>query len=155
MAGVTDSIKVDFDDSNIQKALLKLSKIGDNLPTAMLEISEYLHERTRDHFDNEEDPDGIPWQTLSAETLERKEKKGVSVNKILHGETLHLRDTIFSFSSDDEAGLSTGPGTEAYAATQQFGDPDRNIVERRYFGIGELDETEIISIIHEYLEEPL
>ncbi|KJZ06483.1 hypothetical protein TW85_25050, partial [Marinomonas sp. S3726] len=88
-------------------------------------------------------------------TLERKEKKGVSVNKILHGETLHLRDTIFSFSSDDEAGLSTGPGTEAYAATQQFGDTDRNIVERRYFGIGELDETEIISIIHEYLEEPL
>ncbi|KJZ06639.1 hypothetical protein TW85_25035, partial [Marinomonas sp. S3726] len=64
MAGVTDSIKVDFDDSNIQKALLKLSKIGDNLPTGMLEISEYLHERTRDHFDNEEDPDGVPWQTL-------------------------------------------------------------------------------------------
>lgn len=152
MAGVTDSIQIDFDDSEIQKALQKLSKLPDNLPAAMLEISEYLHERTRDHFDNEQEPDGTPWKTLSPETLECKEKKGVSINKILHGETLNLRDTIFAFHSSNEAGVSTGPGTEAYAATQQFGDPDRNIAARKYFGLGDEDETEIIDIIHSHLE---
>jgi phage virion morphogenesis protein len=152
VAGVTNSIQVDFDDSDIQKALQKLSKLPDNLPAAMLEISEYLHERTRDHFDNEQEPDGTPWKTLSPETLERKEKQGVSMNKILHGETLNLRDTIFAFHSADEAGVSTGPGTEAYAATQQFGDDDRNIEARKYFGLADEDETEIIDIIHSHLE---
>ncbi len=154
MAGVTDSIQIDFDDSEIQKALQKLSKIGDKLPAAMLEISEYLHERTRDHFDNEQEPDGTPWKTLSPETLERKKKQGVSINKILHGETLNLRDTIFPFHSSSEAGVSTGPGTEAYAATMQLGDDDRNIEARRFFGISTEDETEIIGIIHSHIELP-
>lgn len=153
MAGATSGIKVSFDDSQLQHALNVLKIMGGDMTAAMLEISEYLHERTRDHFDNEEDPDGTPWQTLSAETIERKEKKGISVNKILHGETLHLRDTIFSFSSDDEAGISTGPGTDAYAATHQFGDPDRDIPERRYFGIGDVDEIEILGIIQEHLKQ--
>jgi phage virion morphogenesis protein len=152
VAGVTNSIQVDFDDSDIQKALQKFSKIGNNLPAAMLEISEYLHERSRDHFDNEAEPDGTPWATLSPETLERKQKRGVSVNKILHGETLNLRDTIFPFHSADEAGISTGSGTKAYAATQQFGDDDRNIEARPFFGMSDEDETEIIDIIHDHLE---
>lgn len=155
MAGVSDSIRVELDDSDIQKVLQKLSKVGGDMPAAMLEISEYLHERTRDHFDNEQEPDGTPWATLSPETLERKQKQGVSVNKILHGETLHLRDTIFPFHSADEAGVSTGPGTKAYAATQQFGDVDRNIDARPYFGLSDDDQTEIIDIIHEHLARAL
>ncbi|MGO2354644.1 MAG: phage virion morphogenesis protein [Marinomonas foliarum] len=155
MAGVTEGIRIELDNSEIQKALQKLSQIGSDMPAAMLEISEYLHERTRDHFDNEQEPDGTPWATLSPETLERKQKQGVSVNKILHGETLDLRDTIFAFHSANEAGVSTGPGTEAYAATQQFGDDDRNIVARKYFGLGDEDETEIIDIIHDHLSRPL
>ncbi|MGD9861558.1 MAG: hypothetical protein AB7S90_16105, partial [Marinobacterium sp.] len=49
------------------------------------------------------------------------------VDKILHGQSLHLRDTIFPFWSKNEAGVSTGPGTEAYAAAQQFGTEGLNI----------------------------
>lgn len=152
MAGVADSIRVEFDDSDIQKALQKLHKIGGDMSAAMLEISEYLHERTRDHFDNEQAPDGTPWQTLSPETLARKEQQGLPINKILHGETLNLRDTIFPFHSADEAGVSTGPGTEAYAATQQFGDEKRNIPAREYFGLSSDDDDAIIDIIHSHIE---
>ena len=155
MAGATSGIRVDFDDSDIQQALQKLSKIGGNMPAAMLEISEYLHERSRDHFDNEQSPDGTSWPTFSPEKIAAKEKQGVSINKRLHGQTLNLRDTIFPFHSSSEAGVSTGPGTEAYAATQMFGDPDRNIEASPFFGIAEQDETEIIDIIHDYLARPL
>lgn len=118
----------------------------------MMEIAEYLHGQTREHFDNEEDPDGNAWAPLQASTLARKSRQGVPVNQILHGETLHLRDTIFPFWSANEAGVSTGPGTDAYAATHQFGDDSRNIDARPFLGIGPDDEAEIIAILQEALE---
>ncbi|MGB1239944.1 MAG: phage virion morphogenesis protein [Pseudomonadales bacterium] len=152
MAGVQDGINVQFDDSAIQRALRELEQRAESVLPAMLEISEYLHERTRDHFDNAESPDGTPWATLTPETLARKSKKGVPVNLPLHGESLHLRDTIFPFASDVEAGVSTGPGTAAYAATHQFGDETRNIVARSFLGLSEEDEQEILRIIGEHLQ---
>lgn len=156
MAGATDSIRIDFDDSEIQKALQKLSKLPDNLPAAMLEISGYLDNRTRDHFDNEQEPDGTPWATLSPETLERKEQDSeISIHKKLHGKTQLLRDDIFAFSSADEAGVATGGDTKKYAATHQFGDDDRNIPARPFFGLSDEDETEIIDIIHDHLSRAL
>ncbi len=90
MAGTRDTISVDFDDSQIQTYLHKLHKLGGDMSSVMLEISEFMHERTRDHFDAEEAPDGTPWATLSPATLKRKQAKGYPINKILHGQSLHL-----------------------------------------------------------------
>lgn len=154
MAGTQYTINVDtgIDDTQIQVYLKKLHKLSGNMSPAMLEISEFLHERSRDHFDEEQAPDGTPWATLTPETLARKRKKGVPVNQILHGEHLHLRDTIYPFHSIDMAGVSTGPGTSAYAATHQFGDEERNIEARPYLGLSAEDEIEIIEIIKEHID---
>ncbi|WP_292950183.1 MULTISPECIES: phage virion morphogenesis protein [unclassified Neptuniibacter] len=152
MAGTHLTLGVDYNDQQIQHYLKKLHKLSNDMSPAMLEVSEFLHERSRDHFDDQEAPDGTPWATLTPETLARKRKKGVPVNQILHGEHLHLRDTIYPFHSTDVAGVSTGPGTTAYAATHQFGDEERNIEARPYFGLSAEDELEIIEIVKEHID---
>lgn len=151
MAGTNLSIGVQYDDSQIQKHLRKLHKLSGDMSPAMLEISEFLHERTRDHFDDEQAPDGTPWATLSPATLKRKQAKGYPVDQILHGQSLHLRDTVFPFHNSIQAGVSTGPGTAAYAATHQFGDEKRNIKARPYLGLSTADELEIIEILKEHI----
>jgi phage virion morphogenesis protein len=151
MAGT--SLRIDYDFEQLASATDKLKGIGADLQPMMMEIAEYLHTQTREHFDNEEDPDGNAWAPLQASTMERKARQGVAVNKILHGESLHLRDTIFPFWSGEEAGVSTGPGTEAYAATHQLGDDSRNIEARPFLGLGPEDEAEIMAIVEEELSK--
>jgi phage virion morphogenesis protein len=151
MAGSESSIAIDYDDNEIRQALERLESISGQLQPAMLEISEYLHERTRENFDNAQSPDDIPWAAMNEATLERKQKKGVPINLPLHGESLHLRDTIFPFASNYEAGISTGPATQAYAATHQFGDDGRNITARPYLGMSDADEIEILDIINDHI----
>lgn len=152
MAGTHLTLGVDYDDQQLQVYLKKLHKLSGDMAPAMLEISEFLHERSRDHFDDQQAPDGTPWATLSPKTLARKAKKGVPVNQILHGEHLHLRDTIYPFHSPTATGISTGPGTTAYAATHQFGDERRNIEARPYLGLSAEDELEIVDILKEHLD---
>lgn len=125
MAGA--NIQIDYEDEQVLDVLGRLVEVTENTEPVMMEIAEYLHERTRDHFDNETAPDGTPWAPLAESTKKRKVEQGVPVDKILHGQSLHLRDTIFPFWSKNEAGVSTGPGTEAYAAAHQFGTEDMTI----------------------------
>ncbi|SEQ24555.1 phage virion morphogenesis (putative tail completion) protein [Amphritea atlantica] len=152
MAGTQTAISLAYDSDPVYEVLDRFIEKVSNTQPAMMEIAHFLEERTRDHFDNEEDPDGNPWAPLKAATIKRKQRKGVPVDKILHGETLHLRDTIFPFWSADEAGLSTGPGTDAYAATQQLGDESRNIEARSFFGLSDEDEVEVIDILDEFIQ---
>ncbi|WP_299197966.1 phage virion morphogenesis protein [uncultured Amphritea sp.] len=152
MAGTQQRISIDYDSQPVADLLDQLIARTEYTQPAMMEIAVFLEERTRDHFDNEEDPDGTPWAPLKPATVKRKQRKGVPVDKILHGETLHLRDTIFPFWSADEAGLSTGPGTDAYAATQQLGDESRNIEARSFFGLSNEDEVEVIDILDEFIQ---
>jgi len=121
------NISVDYDDKQVQDALNRLLAVTENTRSVMMEISEYFHRRTRENFDNQQDADGNAWAPLKDSTEKRKAAMGVPVNKILHGQTLHLRDTIFPFFSDTEAGVSTGPGTEDYAAAMQYGTEGMNI----------------------------
>jgi phage virion morphogenesis protein len=151
MAATNSTISIDYDSQAVTAILDQLiANVSDTQP-AMMEIAEYLHERTRDHFDNQQDPDGTSWAPLAASTLKAKQRKGVPVDKILHGQHLHLRDTIFPFWSNGEAGVSTGPGTEAYAATQQFGADERNIPARPFLGLSAEDEAEVIEIMNQFL----
>ncbi|WP_293266752.1 phage virion morphogenesis protein [Neptunomonas sp.] len=153
MAGTQSNISINYDSQAVTAVLDQLiANVSDTQP-AMMEIAEYLHERTRDHFDNQQDPDGTPWAPLAASTLKAKQRKGVPVDKILHGQHLHLRDTIFPFWGNNEAGVSTGPGTEAYAATQQLGADERNIEARSFLGLGAEDETEVIEIMNQFLTD--
>ncbi len=155
MAGTQNAISVDYESEALSRVISQLLQRTSDLSPAMAEISEYLHERPRHHFDNEQAPDGTPWAPLAESTKKARARKGIPVDKILHGQSLHLRDTIFPFYSRDEAGVSTGPGTDKYAATQQFGDDSRNIPARPFLGLGVEDEAEVLDILNDFLEGAL
>ncbi|SIS87998.1 phage virion morphogenesis protein [Neptunomonas antarctica] len=151
MAGSELSIRVNIDSQPITDRLRRLAASARDAQPAMMEIAEFLHERTRDHFDNEQDPDGNPWAPLAESSQGAKRRKGVPVDQILHGQSLHLRDTIFPFWSNNEAGVSTGLGSEAYAATHQFGADKRKIPARPFLGLSAEDENEIVDILNQFL----
>lgn len=130
MSGVQERITVDFDDTQVQDVLNRVLRVTDNTEPVMMEIAEYLHGQTREHFDNEQAPDGTPWAKVKPETQEEKnqgyyvggERTSLPIpGKTLHGVTLNLRDMIHPFWSKTEAGVSTGMETDAYAAAHQFG----------------------------------
>jgi phage virion morphogenesis protein len=155
MAGTNSVISIDYDSQPVADLLTRMLDQVQDLTPPMMEIAEYLHEKTRDRFDQQQAPDGTPWHPLAASTKKAKQRKGVPVDKILHGQTLNLRDTIYPFWGAQEAGVSTGPGTEAYAATQQFGDDGRNIPARPFLGLSDEDEQEVIDILGDFLDDAL
>nr|WP_067289864.1 phage virion morphogenesis protein [Marinobacterium profundum] len=130
MAGAHNSLSIEYDDGNLQSTINRLIALSSDLTPVNIEIAEYLHRRTRDHFDSEQGPDGVAWAKVSPATQAQKDE-GYNIGgsrtslpipgKALHGATLHLRDTIFPFWGKDEAGVSTGPATQDYAAAHQFG----------------------------------
>lgn len=119
---------------------------------AMAEIAGYLEEITRDNFNNQRAPSGQAWQALSPSYKEYKKKLGVPIDKILHGQTLNLRDHMHASWSDTEARISTAGETSKYAATHQFGDPKRNIPARPFLGVNDENTQEILEILRSYLE---
>ncbi len=142
MAGT--SFDITLNDQRVREGLQHLLTQAISMEPAFSEIGNLLVHSIRQHFDLQQAPDGTPWAPLSPNTSTEKK----SVNKILHGENLLLRDKIH-FQTDDR---SVEVGTDLdYAATHQFGDPDRNIPARPFLGIGPEDETDIIEILQEHL----
>lgn len=118
---------------------------------AMAEVAGYLEEITRENFNQQRSPDGHAWAPLSPRYAKRKKALGVPIQKILHGETLNLRDHMHTAFSDTEASISTAGETKKYAATHQFGDSRRQIAARPFLGLSNADKDEILEIISQYL----
>jgi len=159
MAGT--NVQVDFDTTELVAALNHVLATGRNLRPVMMEIAEHLHRSTRDRFDREEAPDGTPWAPVTPQTQARKnagysagggqKDKLPAPDKILHGATLLLRDNMAPLYDEDEAGLAA---LQAYAATHQFGAPERNIPARPFLGLSPGDQAEILDILAEAILPP-
>lgn len=146
-------ITIEHEDfKNLSGELGDLIEQLDKPRIAMAEIAGYLEEITRDNFDKQQAPDGTPWAPLSPRYQKRKAKLGVPINKILHGETLNLRDHMHPAWTDSEASISTSGETSMYAATQFFGDKRRNIPARVFMGLNEKNKLEILDILDDHIK---
>ena len=114
MAGVT--IRVEFDDAEVRRALDRLAKAGADLTPAMREIGEVLLNSARERFSDQTSPDGTPWAPLSEQTRARKPR---NKDKVL---TLdgHLRGTLAFRAGADSVEVGS---PLVYAGTHQFGAP--------------------------------
>jgi phage virion morphogenesis protein len=156
MAGTL--FEIDHNSDEIYQAFNEVLTRAQNSSPVMAEIAEYLHLQTREHFDNEEAPDGTPWAPLSETTLAFRAQAGLSVDKILH-QSLMLRDQIHPFYDAESAGVSTGQSTSAYAAMQQFGGttssssmiPGVEIPARPYLGLSDDDEQYVVELLGDFL----
>lgn len=154
-------LNITHNSDEIVSAFNQLLQSGQDLTPAMAEIGSYLELQTRDHFDNEEAPDGTPWAPLSPTTLKFRAEKGLPIDRILHGETLNLRDEIHTTYDSDSVEISSGQPAQAYAAMQQFGGttspdsmiPGVDIPARPFFGYSDQDEEYILEVLSDFLTD--
>ena len=149
MGGVTLSITVD--DKAVRSLLAEIQRRGASPRPALKAIGEYMLRRTDERFRAETDPDGNPWQPLSAATLEKK-KPGL---KILQGDTNLLRDEINYRVDSSSVGIGTALD---YGAIQQLGGKAGRghkvtIPARPYLGVNDADLKEFAAILADYLTE--
>lgn len=116
--------------------------------TLYADIGEYLDLATRERFELEVAPDGTPWEALDPEYQARKKKRA---DQILVLDT-YLRDQM---SYDAQPGSVDFGSSRIYAATHHYGDPDRGIPERPILGISDDDETHILKLAREHLEDAI
>lgn len=141
MAGAT--IKIEFDDVALQRALSRLVASSNDLAPAFRGVGEMLLRSHEERFARQVDSKGRPWQELSPEYKKRKPR---NKNKIL---TLygHLRRLVYQASGSY---LDFG-SPWIYAATQFLGDPRRGIPARDGLGLSAQDEADTLRIIAEHV----
>jgi len=148
-----DFIKVEIDDHAIREALNRLMDHTGNIEPALVDISEYLTESTKQRFVDGKAPDGTAWEANTDYTLSRK--KG---DKPLIGEAKALST---QFSGDISANTLLFGSPMVYAAVQQFGakkhsftggkSPWGDIPARPFLGISNKDEDVILNIIKDHI----
>jgi len=158
MAGAM--LDVVIDSSQVGKALEELGRRLDDFTTPLNDIGEYLHQSTDERFRRKVAPDGSPWAPLSPVTLARKKGAGILREKGT------LQDTLRKQVTSRELAFGTD---RPYGAVHQFGQkkgasgktgkggsiPWGDIPAREYLGLSAEDDTEVLFIIHDYLNEPL
>ncbi|PLX49125.1 MAG: phage virion morphogenesis protein [Desulfobulbaceae bacterium] len=176
MAGAGLAISVEIDDRQVREALTSLEKAGGNMHLAFQDIGEYLLISHRERFDNEQAPDGTPWEPLADSTLRRKMLKGVrrgkgkkrkslttsrgtkagAIKALAGSKILVERGDLRDLLRYQAGGDSLEFGTDRiYGATQHFGDDDRNIPARPYLGLSDDDEAEVLRIIQAHLDDAM
>lgn len=157
MAGAM--LDVTVDDSLVGKSLEELARRLGDLTTPFNDIGEYLHQSTDDRFSKKVAPDGSPWAPLSAVTLARKKGPGILREKGTLQDTLRkqVTSTELAFGTDRPYGAVHQLGQKKGASGKVIGHPIPwgDIPARPYLGLSAEDETEVLSIIHEYLREPI
>lgn len=109
MAGFGIEVKV---SDSASERLLKLAQAGKDPKPAFVAIVDYLELQTRRRFDAETAPDGTAWKANAPGT------KKFSIKKVLHGETLMLRDMFEHTIGED--GFEFG-SNRIYARIHQLG----------------------------------
>lgn len=138
-----------------------LTGLDDTTPL-MRDITQYLFHEARQRFAREESPDGAKWAPRSPATLASYRREKSVWGRILQKEG-GLFDTLATEAGNGYASIFVN---QPYAAVMQFGAskgafgntrrgspiPWGNIPARPYLGIAEPQETNIYSIIEEWLE---
>jgi len=137
-------IIIDYDDKDIQQAFNRLVDLGQDLEPVFDDIGQYLKQTHRYSWDNEQEPDGTPWEELLPETWAKKKNP-----KMLRDSNDMLRDLITQSSSDAlEFGLNTD-----YAVYHDFG--TKHMPARQLLGVSAEDNEEILNIIADHIKDSL
>jgi phage virion morphogenesis protein len=128
MAGFGIEVKV---TETASQGLLRLAAASQDLRPAFVPMIDHLERATRRRFDTETSPSGTRWKANSPRT------KKFSIKKVLHGETLMLRD-LFEHQIDSD-GFAFG-SNRIYARIQQLGGQTGRghrvpLVAREYLGV--------------------
>lgn len=148
-------VTVQIDDARVRRVLRDIEAFCGDASPLMADLAEGLFHRTQDRFDTQSDPDGHPWQELTAAYRERKLAKGYPATLLVMER--RLRDELRPDFGPTFAEVATAP--LPYAALHQFGGkpgmaPGPAAVPRReYLGLSEEDTDWIEETVVEFLAE--
>ena len=146
-------LNITIDDSEVRSALTKLSSKVDNMQPALNEIGHHIESKVVFNFDDETDPYGKPWKSLSKVTqARRREGKGSLGNKILQDSGV-LKGSITNNASNFAVEIGTNV---EYAPTHQKGSKSRNIPARPFLpterGLPGGLKEDVLKIVSRHLE---
>lgn len=147
MAGTAIEINV----AQVAKLEAKLAKLANpDFPGLMDHLGAVVESQTRRRIEEDKAaPDGTPWKPWS-DGYARTRHAGHS---LLIGDN-GLLDSIGYHVEGDRAVVGSN---KVYAAIHQFGGADvgMNIPERPYLGISDSDESEIMDVVNDWLDQQL
>ena len=102
--------------------------------------------QTQERFDEQQDPDGRPWQPWSESHAGRRAGDGGSI--------LRRRGDLQSDISHQVEGDEIETGSrKVYAAPHQWGWPEAGIPQRRYLGFVARDTDELGTLVVDFVRE--
>lgn len=114
-------IEAELDDKEIQRAVFRLSTLGQNMLPVARAIGVGLVRNTQDRFRAARDPEGRPWKPLKPFTLEMKRGPGILRESAMRGGLM----ASIAFRADGGTagtGATVQIGTnKVYGAIHQFG----------------------------------
>ena len=117
--------------------------LGDLSPV-MQAIAAVVESSTRERFLTKEDPDGVTWQALAPETIERKKGRGgilVDRGDLMRSITAHATAVSAEVGTDRPYGTYPQMG---------WGQP-----QREFLGLSEDDVLDIQDLLNDFMEDLL
>jgi phage virion morphogenesis protein len=137
-------VSIEYEGEAVRQMLNELTGRIGNLYSPMANIGEYLLMATDDRFEQEVDPDGVPWQPNSPSILAFK-RENKRILKILQS-TGRLRGSITYLADETSVAVGTNIG---YAPDHQLG--LNGMAQRSFLGISAGDEAVILEILEDHL----
>jgi phage virion morphogenesis protein len=152
-SGAGVSMSVEFDSSDVDRALVELLKNVKNIDAALDEIGGSQVAETQQRFELERDPQGKRWRGLARSTLEKRSKKGGTAARILRDDA-ELYDSIVHRVAG--RGVRWG-SNRIYARIHQLGGQAGRgrrvrIEPRPFLGLSEEGKREIVEILRDHIE---
>jgi len=147
-----DPIEIEFDNQEVNNALLQLAKKGENLRPLMKNIAGIFANSAEENFKNEGRPD--KWIDLAESTKKQRLKKRKWPGQILQVEGM-LASSVNTYYNNDSAIIGSNL---PYAAIHQLGgkagkNKSANIPARPYLSLTEDDYKEILQKTQKYLKD--
>lgn len=111
----------------------------------------YLRTKIRERIRKEVTPDNRPFAPLKPRTIALKQGPGILRESLALINSISGEVTVFRKRSLRMEITADVP----YAATQHYGDPERNIPARPFMGLNREDERKVSNIFLDYLDRRL
>ena len=147
-----DPIEIEFDNQEVNNALLQLAKKGENLRPLMKNIAGIFANSAEENFKEQGRPD--KWVDLAESTKKQRLKKRKWPGQILQVEGM-LASSVNTYYDNDSVVIGSNL---PYAAIHQLGgkagkNKSANIPARPYLNLTENDYKEILQETKKYLKD--
>ena len=153
------TVRIEYNDRDVQNALNRLRDRVDDLEPAMREIAGHLQSSVDDAFKSQAAPDGSAWKPLAESTIVDRLRRGYRAGPILE-RSGDLAGRILADWDDESAVVGSNQtfdkkGNVLAAAVHHFGTRDGRIPARPFFDVSDEVRSALIGSLLDHLGEPL